>query len=152
MKNTTLLILLSFFIISCGDKTRTSSSNSSSSSSSDKSKYESKIKQLEEQNNTLKQDRLKQDRQDREDNISKQSSYIEKKKDTYYHSCVSGCVIVNQDGTKKVKWKKKCGHCGRPENMTRNDYRSGGTSTSVYFCHKCKGKTDVRIKTTRNRN
>ena len=150
MKNTTLLILLSLLIISCDNKTRTSSSNSSTSSSSDKSKYESKIKQLEEQNNSLKQDR--EDREDRERNNSKQSSYTEKKKDTYYHSCVSGCVIVNQDGTKKVKWKKKCGHCGRPENMTRNDNRSGGTSTSVYFCHKCKGKTDVRITTTRNRN
>jgi len=33
MKNTTLLILLSLFIISCGKETRTSSSNSESSTS-----------------------------------------------------------------------------------------------------------------------
>ena len=73
---------------------------------------------------------------------------ISKKETRYYHSGGSGSVIIGQDGSRKVKWKKKCNYCGNLESTTHNSSRSSGSLRTTYRCNKCKKMSDVIITTT----
>ena len=75
-------------------------------------------------------------------------NHIHKKETRYYHSGGSGSVIISQDGSRKVKWKKKCNYCGNLENTTHNSSRSSGSLRTTYRCNKCKKMSDVIITTT----
>mgnify|MGYP004349517145 CR=1 FL=1 len=78
-------------------------------------------------------------------------NHIHKKETRYYHSGGSGSVIISQDGSRKVKWKKKCNFCGNLENTTHNSSRSSGSLRTTYRCNKCKKMSDVIITTTSSR-
>ena len=78
-------------------------------------------------------------------------NHIHKKETRYYHSGGSGSVIISQDGSRKVKWKKKCNYCGNLENTTHNSSRSSGSLRTTYRCNKCKKMSDVIITTTSSR-
>ena len=46
------------------------------------------------------------------------------------------------------KWKKKCNYCGNTDNNTYNDSRFSGSSTTMYYCTKCKKQSKVKVTTT----
>ena len=75
-------------------------------------------------------------------------NHIHKKETRYYHSGGSGSVIISQDGSKKVKWKKKCNFCGNLENNTHISSRTSGSLRTTYRCNKCKKMSEVLITTT----
>ena len=79
-----------------------------------------------------------------------QSNSYETPKRTYYHSCESGCVVINQDGTKRLKYKKKCNYCGKTSNTTVNFESSSGTMTSSHYCVPCKKMSKLTLKSSRN--
>lgn len=100
------------------------------------------------------------------DNTGKQGSQVQKNVEqpeevfeyadeepepTYYHSAIRGAVIVNQDGSPRFSYSKKCESCGEVENNTNNTYATGGTLHGGYFCTYCKTNGQFEIKTTENR-
>ena len=87
---------------------------------------------------------------DNKTNQRTQSNSYETPKRTYYHSCESGCVVINQDGTSRFKYKKKCNYCGKTSNITSNRTSTSGTMTSSHYCNTCKKKSKVRLKSSRN--
>jgi len=74
---------------------------------------------------------------------------VPKKEKQYYHSAESGAIIISQNGSINVKWKKKCNYCGNTDNMTRSSSLTS-TLTTTYRCIKCKRQSKVKIVTTRN--
>ena len=66
---------------------------------------------------------------------------------TYFHSCQSGCVVVRQDGSKKVSYRIKCNSCGQLQNVTHNILRSHGNLNRSYRCSKCGQSGKVILST-----
>jgi len=140
MSNIFVILLMFFLLNSCENNSKTNS-NTDSNTSYNKNKTNQR-----EQSNSY-------ETYDRKTNQRTQSNSYEtpkKKETTYYHSCESGCVVINQDGTSRFKYKKKCNYCGKTSNITSNRTSTSGTMTSSHYCNTCKKKSNVRLKSSRN--
>ncbi len=100
-------------------------------------------------NNSFNRDELKEEiKQELREELRQETQQQYRQEKRYYHSAESGSVIVSQNGTKKFRWKKKCGYCGVTENITHNESRFSGSLTTMYYCHKCKKQSKVKVTTT----
>ena len=66
----------------------------------------------------------------------------------YYHAALQGAVIVEQDGSRSFKYKKKCDMCGYLDNTRVNVSKGVGTLDSSFRCHECGNHQKVKIRTT----
>ena len=99
-------------------------------------------------NYSIDKDELKEEiKQELREELKKETRQYRQEK-RYYHYSESGSVIVSQNGTKNFKWKKKCNYCGKTDNNTYNDSRFSGSSTTMYYCTKCKKQSKVKVTTT----
>lgn len=64
---------------------------------------------------------------------------------TYYHSALEGCVIVEQDGSEHVVYQEKCEACGTLQSGTRSVYHSFGTLNSSFHCYNCGNTQSVQL-------
>lgn len=64
---------------------------------------------------------------------------------TYYHSALEGCVIVKQDGSQHVIYKKKCEAFGTLQSGTCSVYRGSGTLNSSFMCQNCRNVQSVQL-------
>ena len=106
-------------------------------------------------NYSIDRDELKEEikqelREELREELKKETQQQYRQEKRYYHSSESGSVIVSQNGTKNFKWKKKCNYCGKTDNNTYNDSRFSGSSTTMYYCTKCKKTSKVKITTNFN--
>ena len=100
-------------------------------------------------NYSIDRDELKEEiKQELREELKKETQQQYRQEKRYYHSSESGSVIVSQNGTKNFKWKKKCNYCGKTDNNTYNDSRFSGSSTTMYYCTKCKKQSKVKVTTT----
>jgi len=104
-------------------------------------------------NYSIDRDELKEEikqelREELREELKKETQQQYRQEKRYYHSSESGSVIVSQNGTKNFKWKKKCNYCGKTDNNTYNDSRFSGSSTTMYYCTKCKKQSKVKVTTT----
>jgi outer membrane biosynthesis protein TonB len=58
---------------------------------------------------------------------------------------VKGAVITYQDGS-SVKYRKKCSVCGFEDHLWNSMPILGGTTTSTFFCPKCRKVRPVEIQ------
>lgn len=74
------------------------------------------------------------------------SYYVEETTEqTYYHSALEGCVIVEQDGSDHVIYQEKCEMCGTLQSGTHSVYRSMGTLNSSFMCQNCRNTQTVQL-------
>ena len=123
-----VIISLSFFF-SCSKTTENLSKESNQTNSTQSASTSSSLNNIDNNSRVI-------------------DNQISKKETRYYHSGGSGSIIISQDGSRKVKWKKKCNYCGNLENTTHNSSRSSGSLRTTYRCNKCKKMSDVIITTT----
>ena len=100
-------------------------------------------------NHSVDRKELKEEiKQELREELKKETLQQYQQEKRYYHHSESGSVIVSQNGTKNFKWKKKCNYCGNTDNNTYNDSRFSGSSTTMYYCTKCKKQSKVKVTTT----
>ncbi len=85
--------------------------------------------------------------QTRQASYSATTAYQAPTKTYINHVALQGAVIVEQDGTSRFTYCRKCEACGYVEsNMKRYTGGSFGKSTSSFYCPKCKNNQSIEIQ------
>lgn len=69
---------------------------------------------------------------------------------TYYHAALCGAVVIEQDGSPRFTYVKKCENCGTVQSGSNTTNATGGVLHGSFLCFGCKETQQFEIETTQN--